>query len=209
MSNTVGRPRLKQSQRPSMEAADEILDAAAELFTTRGYSATSTRRIAESVGLQQASIYHYFATKQSILRTLLLSTVETTLAALPGLLASEGHAAARLHALARFDSAQLLASTWNLGALYLLPEVRGSEFDDFTSARRDLRDAYATLVDEVATEEGLALSTVQRELPFRVVETVISIRMDSDGLPPTLSGEIADAALRALGVASDRWVAAL
>ena len=56
-----------------MTARDEILDAAGELFTTLGYTGTSTRTIAEAVGIRQASLYHYFKTKDDILCALLQS----------------------------------------------------------------------------------------------------------------------------------------
>src|ERR1700761_5422625 len=62
-SDGRGRPRLEQSRRPGNTAREEILDAAAELFTNLGYASTSTRRIADAVGIRQASLYHHFATK--------------------------------------------------------------------------------------------------------------------------------------------------
>ena len=60
----AGRPRLTTQRRPGTTARDEILDAAGELFTTLGYTGTSTRTIAEAVGIRQASLYHYFKTNQ-------------------------------------------------------------------------------------------------------------------------------------------------
>ena len=119
-----GRPRLEQSRRPGKTAREEILDAAAELFTTLGYASTSTRRIADAVGVRQASLYHHFATKDDILDALLAGTVDEPLRLAAELLAEKGPAAARLHVLVVTDVAQLCASRWNLGALYLLPELR-------------------------------------------------------------------------------------
>src|SRR5215470_309700 len=75
----AGRPRLQTQRRPGVTARDEILDAASELFTTLGYAGTSTRTIAESVGIRQASLYHYFKTKDDILCALLSQTVAPTL----------------------------------------------------------------------------------------------------------------------------------
>src|SRR6478736_1724375 len=76
----AGRPRLSTRKRPGATARDEILDAAAELFTTRGFTGTSTRMIADAVGIRQASMYHHFATKDDILAALLLDTVAAPLA---------------------------------------------------------------------------------------------------------------------------------
>ena len=81
----AGRPRLTSQRRPGTTARDEILDAAGELFTTTGYTGTSTRTIAEAVGIRQASLYHYFKTKDDILCALLSQTVTPTLAFIPNL----------------------------------------------------------------------------------------------------------------------------
>ena len=84
----AGRPRLTTQRRPGTTARDEILDAAGELFTTLGYTGTSTRTIAEAVGIRQASLYHYFKTKDDILCALLSQTVSPTLSFIPGLRAA-------------------------------------------------------------------------------------------------------------------------
>ena len=100
-----GRPRLELPRRPGNTAREEILDAAAELFTKIGYSGTSTRRIADAVGMRQASLYHHFATKDDILDALLAGTVDEALRLADELLALPGPAAERLHALVAGDCA--------------------------------------------------------------------------------------------------------
>src|SRR3979490_45645 len=84
-----GRTRLITQRRPGTTARDEILDAAGELFTTLGYTNTSTRTIAEAVGIRQASLYHYFKTKDDILCALLSQTVTPTLTIIDGLAGTE------------------------------------------------------------------------------------------------------------------------
>src|ERR1700687_3339714 len=109
-SDGRGRPRLEQSRRPGKTAREEILDAAAELFTNQGYASTSTRRIADAVGVRQASLYHHFATKDDILDALLTGTVDEPLRLAAELLDEEGPAAPRLHALVGGGVTQLCAS---------------------------------------------------------------------------------------------------
>ena len=46
---------------------DDILLAAAALFASKGYAATSIRDIAESVGLLSGSLYYHFSSKEEIL----------------------------------------------------------------------------------------------------------------------------------------------
>ncbi|GAB10422.1 putative TetR family transcriptional regulator [Gordonia araii NBRC 100433] len=169
-----GRPRLVERRRDAATAREEILDAAAELFTSRGFTTTSTRMIAEAVGIRQASMYHYFSTKDDILAALLETTVAGPLDRARELLAADGPALERLLELARFDVGQLTRARWNLGALYLLPELRADRFADFRSARLELADAYATLATDVLGDPR----DKRNLLPFRLVESVIMMRGD-------------------------------
>ena len=196
-----GRPRLEQSRRPGKTAREEILDAAAELFTNLGYASTSTRRIADAVGVRQASLYHHFATKDDILDALLAGTVDEPLRLAAELLDENGPAAPRLHALVVGDVTQLCASRWNLGALYLLPELRLDRFEQFRLSRAELRGRYRSLAAEVIEEcDGPGDAD---DLPFRLAESVINRRSDDTGCPDEQPWVIADGALRTLGFDGD------
>lgn len=46
----------------------EIIDAATSLFAQHGFAATSTKRIAQEVGITEGLIFHYFPTKSELLR---------------------------------------------------------------------------------------------------------------------------------------------
>ena len=46
---------------------DEILSAAAQIFSEKGFHATSMQDIAQAVNLQKASLYHHVSSKQQIL----------------------------------------------------------------------------------------------------------------------------------------------
>jgi AcrR family transcriptional regulator len=155
---------------------DEILDAAGELFTEQGYAGTSTRAIAEAVGLRQASLYHHFATKEDILIALLRQTVVPTLDVARAQDVTRP-AADRLVEIVRFDVTQLVTSRWNLGVLYLLPEIRTAAFDPFRADRLALRDIYRSLAAEVL---GADARDPRCALPFRLVESVIGLRSDGE-----------------------------
>jgi AcrR family transcriptional regulator len=196
-SDGRGRPRLEQSRRPGKTAREEILDAAAELFTNQGYASTSTRAIADAVGVRQASLYHHFATKDDILDALLSGTVDAPLQLAGELLVETGPAAPRLHVLIVSDVSQLCTSRWNLGALYLLPELRVDRFEQFRLRREALRDHYRDLSRQVIAE---CVGPVDADdLPFRLVESAINRRSDDNGCPPEQPWVIADGALRTLG----------
>ncbi|UEA57936.1 TetR/AcrR family transcriptional regulator [Gordonia otitidis] len=169
-----GRPRLVEQRRRGATAREEILDAAAELFCRHGYTGTSTRMIAEAVGIRQASMYHYFTTKDDILAALLDATVVGSLERARELLADDRAPLNRLLDLARFDVAQLVDERWNLGSLYLLPEVGDERFTQFRTARTELAAAYETLAAAAIDDP----SDTRSLLPFRLVESVIMLRSD-------------------------------
>src|SRR3972149_5339363 len=50
---------------------DQILDAAAQIFSQKGFHAASMADIAEAVNLQKASLYHHVSSKQEILLAIL------------------------------------------------------------------------------------------------------------------------------------------
>jgi AcrR family transcriptional regulator len=200
----AGRPRLHVQRRPGVTARDEILDAAGELFTTMGYTGTSTRSIAESVGIRQASLYHYFKTKDDILCALLSQTVGPTLSFIPSLLGAEPALSAteHLHALSTFDGNQLLSGRWNLGALYLMPELRDAGLQPFWSDRERLRLHYLALSRAVIDQTGVHEAAA--DLPFRLVESLVNMWSTPPGSERReLPFHVADACLRVLGVSDD------
>jgi len=50
---------------------NEILDAADQLFFTKGYHATTISDIAKKMGVAQGTLYYYFKSKEQVLETLL------------------------------------------------------------------------------------------------------------------------------------------
>ncbi|MCV7064503.1 TetR/AcrR family transcriptional regulator [Mycolicibacterium farcinogenes] len=200
----AGRPRGHAQRRHGITARDEILDAAGELFTTTGYSGTSTRAIAEAVGIRQASLYHYFDTKDDILCALLEQTVAPTLEFIPALLGTEPALTAdeHLHALAAFDGGQLLSGRWNLGALYLLPELREAKLEPFWSDRERLRLHYLSLSRALSRRTGVHEAAA--DLPFRLVESLVYVwSMPAGPERSEMPLHVADACMRVLGLPGD------
>jgi AcrR family transcriptional regulator len=56
-----------RNQDVSPTKAEEIIDVASQLFSEKGYKATSLRDIADLVGLHKTSLFHYFTNKEEIL----------------------------------------------------------------------------------------------------------------------------------------------
>ena len=55
-----------------------ILDTAAQLFSTIGYTESGMRQIAEMAGMRPASVYYHFPSKDAILLEILQTGLEHT-----------------------------------------------------------------------------------------------------------------------------------
>jgi AcrR family transcriptional regulator len=188
-----------------MTAREEILDASAQLFSEQGYAGTSTRAIALAVGIKQASLYYHFANKEQILVELLGTTVVPSLEAAATLADRVEPPEVKLWALASFDVRLLCTGRWNIGALYLLPELRSDRFAEFRSQRDTLRGAYTALIAEGIGRGSFGVDddAMAADLVIGLVESVVPIRqdrgqLDADLLAPT----IADGCLRLLNCQS-------
>ena len=100
----MGKSESRRGVRPEV-----ILAAAARLFSTRGFHATSMQDIAESVGILKGSLYHHFESKEAMLSRIvkepiarLYRTVEE-IAAGPGTAADKLERAAAAHLQAFHD----------------------------------------------------------------------------------------------------------
>jgi TetR/AcrR family transcriptional regulator len=67
----TGRSRALRRLVPREERRVQLLDAAAELFSRRGFAGTTTREIAAAVGTTETVLFRHFPTKQSLYAAIL------------------------------------------------------------------------------------------------------------------------------------------
>lgn len=200
----VGRPRAEPPG-PGADSREDLLTAAARLFASVGYGATTTRQVAAAAGLRQASLFHYFHRKDDMLAELLDRTVEPALESLRRVEARRGaRPAEKLAALVASDVENLCGGQVNLGALQLLPEARSPAFSAFWAKRSELRAGYQRLL-RAGRRAGQFDRTVplelQTDIVFGLVESVITFRDRHGGTVPRRVGEtVASAVLRVCGV---------
>jgi AcrR family transcriptional regulator len=177
----------------------EILDAAAELFVSQGLAATTTRQIAERVGMRQASLYYYFAGKDEILLELLTESVRPSLRVAAELESGcRADPATGLYALALIDVATLVQAPHNIAVLYLMPEVQGAEFASFRAERAQLQAVYGRLGRAAAAGHDMD-EPLTATLLMQLVESVIWLRRTGE-LRAGYGHEIAAACLRLVGL---------
>lgn len=206
MAGNVGRPRKNSPRRRGGTAREEILDAAAELFTTQGFATTSTHQIADAVGIRQASLYYYFPSKTEIFLTLLNSTVNPAVE-LAERFSTIGDLTPelRLWSLVAAETRLLLSQRWNIGKLYQLPVAASEDFAEFHAQRAGLRATFRQFSADIT---GAPLESALNDLPFHIALSVTDMRPNDGKAPfdpsggaalPELAIMLADAALRVVG----------
>ncbi len=99
-----------RKRRPEARPA-EILEAALDLFTERGFKATRLEDVASRAGLSKAAIYLYFKDKTSLLMALVHAMAEANIDLASGMIAQhEGPVAPLLRQLLGFIAARIAQS---------------------------------------------------------------------------------------------------
>ena len=62
---------------PEANRREELLHAAARLFVEKGFDATTTRDIAQAVGMRSGSPFYHFRSKQDLLKAAIIDGLET------------------------------------------------------------------------------------------------------------------------------------
>jgi AcrR family transcriptional regulator len=91
MGSSPGPKRTRREQ--AQLRHEQILDAALRLFSRQGYAATSTKQIAERVGITEGLLYHYFANKLAILEEITQRTYTVASTMITSLVETEARSA--------------------------------------------------------------------------------------------------------------------
>jgi len=197
----AGRPRIRTATRPGGNVEEQILDAAAGLFSAQGYAGTTTRAIAEAAGLRQPSLYYYFASKEELFARLVGFLWRPALAYGMRLTEAEAPPDARMYALVSYDVEVLRALPWRIGTLYYAPELRAPEFAAVAAERRRLHDLYRAVTREGAEAGRFQIDDPRftSDLLFGLTEGIVNMTGDVTERTPVQWGvDVADHAMRLL-----------
>ncbi|MEV4160937.1 TetR/AcrR family transcriptional regulator [Nonomuraea dietziae] len=95
--------QLRALPRERWPRREQILCEAASLFAQRGYHGTSTRDIAEALGIRQPSLYNHYPSKLAILQDLCAYDIGVPEERVRWLAGAEASASARLYAAVSLD----------------------------------------------------------------------------------------------------------
>ena len=88
---------------------EAVILTAARLFRHNGYERTTVRELAEAVGLQSGSLFHYFRTKEEILVAVMANGIQSVIDEGQGIMARHEQPAQRLERLFRLHMASLIS----------------------------------------------------------------------------------------------------
>ncbi|WP_176526906.1 TetR/AcrR family transcriptional regulator [Rhizobium subbaraonis] len=136
---------------------DIILKEAGRLFSLRGYHGTSTREIANAVGIRQPSLFHHFASK-AVIAQHLLEYDRLRSPILQGHLGSiSATPSVRMYQTIRAEILVELTSRYELRGLYLTDALDEEEFVFWkTEYDRAIANARLLIVEGMASGEFIA-----------------------------------------------------
>lgn len=179
--------------RGNREIREEILEAAARVFTRVGYRGASLRDVASEAGFTTGAIYSNFRGKPDVLLTLferhnqrLAAEITTAAIAEQDPERQLARAAERWMRLLREEPAwyELLIEFWVLAVRD--PELRVQYAQRF----RAVRSAIGSLIEERAREQGLDLTLSGEELGSTAIALADGLALqrlaDADAIPDDL-----------------------
>jgi len=124
----------------------QIMLAASNLFDSQGYHGTTTREIADTVGIRQPSLFHHFESKAAIMEALLDEDLGSTVSDRERLARSDEPAGVRLYRYVLREVRHIVSSPYNVAGIYS-EEVRTSaELAPWYARRRRLHRAIDRIV---------------------------------------------------------------
>ena len=102
----MARPKIEPGLEPNRRR--ELLRAAARLFVEKGFATTTTRDIAEAVGMRAGSPFYHFRSKQELLKAAMIDGLDSGLVRLLAAVDGIADPETRLRALVRTHLGNLL-----------------------------------------------------------------------------------------------------
>ncbi len=144
-----------------------ILDAAIRVFAEHGYHGARVGDIAEDAGVAHGLLYHYFASKDDVLRTIFVENWGALIARFRAVEASAEHAPVKLEGIAK-----ILLRTWRNDPALVTVMVREVARSPQLQDRVDeVREAFA-IVQRVI-EDGQASGVFRPDLDARLASWVV------------------------------------
>ncbi|HEU5310973.1 MAG TPA: TetR/AcrR family transcriptional regulator [Candidatus Eisenbacteria bacterium] len=144
-----------------------ILDAAVRVFAEHGYHGSRVGDIAEDAGVAHGLLYHYFSSKEEVLRTIFAENWGQLIARFRAVEAADESAAQKLEGMAK-----ILLRTWRNDPALVTVMVRDVARSEHLQGQvLEVREAFAIL--ERVIEEGQATGEFRRDVDPRFASWIV------------------------------------
>lgn len=140
---------MAKNQRRKASKKDIILQKAAIMFREKGFAATSMRDLAESVGIEAASLYNHIRSKNEILEAICFSVANRFNTNMETIEMSQSSSIQKLETLLRFHIQQMVS---NYEEVYVSDRewkhLEDPYLSNFQNQRRNYRRRFAAIIEE-------------------------------------------------------------
>lgn len=161
---------MAKSLRRKASKKDLIIQRAAVMFREKGYPATSMRDLAESVGIEAASLYNHIQSKAEILQEIIFRTANDCNVHMDSLDESESGTVHKIESLIRFH-VQMMLNRFDDYYVMVNEWIHLSEpyLTNFTVQRRN----YVQKMESIL-EAGIRQKELRPVLPYVAMLTILS-----------------------------------
>jgi TetR/AcrR family transcriptional regulator, cholesterol catabolism regulator len=149
---------MAKAQRRKASKKDLILQKAAAMFREKGFAATSMRDLAETVGIEAASLYNHIRSKNEILEAICFDVANRFNANLDIVEVSKQASIPKVESLLRFHIRQMVE---NYEEVYVADRewkhLEEPYLSNFQNQRRTYRKKFASII-----EEGIQKSEIKK-----------------------------------------------
>jgi TetR/AcrR family transcriptional regulator, cholesterol catabolism regulator len=149
---------MAKAQRRKASKKDLILQKAAAMFREKGFAATSMRDLAETVGIEAASLYNHIRSKNEILEAICFDVANRFNTNLDIIEVSKQASIPKVESLLRFHIRQMVE---NYEEVYVADRewkhLEEPYLSNFQNQRRAYRNKFASII-----EEGIQKSEIKK-----------------------------------------------
>ena len=149
---------MAKTQRKKASKKELILRKAAAMFREKGFAATSMRDLAESVGIEAASLYNHIRSKNEILEAICFDVANSFNTNMDTIEAGPQKSIAKVETLLRFHIQQMIE---NYEEVYVSDRewkhLDEPYLSNFQNQRRNYRKKFASII-----EEGIQKNEIRR-----------------------------------------------
>jgi TetR/AcrR family transcriptional regulator, cholesterol catabolism regulator len=149
---------MAKSQRKKASKKGLILHKASAMFREKGFAATSMRDLAESVGIEAASLYNHIRSKNEILEAICFDVANIFNTNIEAVEASNQKSITKIDNLLRFHIRQMIE---NYEEVYVSDRewkhLEEPYLSNFQTQRRNYRKKFAGII-----EEGIARNEIRK-----------------------------------------------